>query len=104
MAGGVTLEVQYKSNKLEKQCTNRKEAVKKFGDRNAKSIFQRIQEIKSVDSVDTLVQFNIGRCHPLVGDRKGQYSMHLVHPYRLIFEEINGAIKIARIMEIVDYH
>lgn len=78
--------------------------MKKYGDRNAKLLFQRIQEIKSADSVEMLVQYNIGRCHPLIGNRKGQYSMDLTHPYRLIFEEMNGVLKVVKIMEIVDYH
>ena len=51
-----------------------------------------------------MVQYHIGRCHPLKGNRKGQYAMDLVHPYRLIFEQIEDEIKIANVMEIVDYH
>lgn len=51
-----------------------------------------------------MVQFHIGRCHPLKGNRKGQYAMDLVHPYRLVFEKIGNEIQIANVMEIVDYH
>ena len=51
-----------------------------------------------------MVQFHIGRCHPLKGNRKVQYAMDLVHPYRLVFEKIGNEIQIANVMEIVDYH
>lgn len=37
-------------------------------------------------------------------NRKGQYAVDLVHPYRLIFEKKDGEIQIANIVEIVDYH
>ncbi len=43
-----------------------------------------------------LVDFSIGRCHQLRGNRKGEYSMDLVHPYRMIFEHVDGKIE--------DYH
>ena len=51
-----------------------------------------------------MVQFHIGRCHTLKGNRKGQYAMDLVHPYRLVFEKIGNEIQIANVMKIVDYH
>lgn len=51
-----------------------------------------------------MIQFHIGRCHPLVHNRKGQYVVDLVHPYRLVFEKHGNDIQIAHIMEIVDYH
>ena len=51
-----------------------------------------------------MVQFHIGRCHPLKGNRQGQYAMDLVHPYRLVFEKTGDIIQIANVMEIVDYH
>lgn len=67
-------------------------------------IHQRIDEIRAADTVEMMVQFHIGRCHPLVNNRKGQYAVDLVHPYRLIFEKNGDEIQIANILEIVDYH
>jgi proteic killer suppression protein len=51
-----------------------------------------------------MLQFGIGRCHPLKGNRKSQYAVDLVHPYRLVFEKIGNEIQIANIIEIVNYH
>lgn len=98
------MDIRYKSRRLEEQCTNRTKAVKKYGERNAQKIFQRVQEIRSADSVEMLVKFNIGRCHPLTGNRAGQYAMDLDHPFRLIFEKVENEIKIVKIIEVVDYH
>ena len=70
----------------------------------AAKIQQRIEEICAALSVEMLIQFHIGRCHPLTGDRKGQYAMDLTHPYRLVFEKRNDRLVAVEILEIVDYH
>ena len=70
----------------------------------AELIHQRIDEISAADSVEMMIQFRIGRCHALTQNRKGQYAVDLVHPYRLVFEKHGNTIQIAHIVEIVDYH
>ena len=79
-------------------------AEKYYGKDMSNKIHQRIDEIRAADTVEMMVQFHIGRCHPLVNNRKGQYAVDLVHPYRLIFEKNGDEIQIANILEIVDYH
>ena len=70
----------------------------------AEKIDMRIGEISAADTVEMMIQFRIGRCHPLTQNRKGQYAMDLVHPYRLVFEKNGNEIQITNILEIVDYH
>lgn len=98
------MQVEYKTNKLEKICTIYEEAKKKYGDKMAEKIHQRIDEITAAESVEFIVQFRLGRCHALVGDRKGEYAVDLIQPYRLIFEKVGDNIQIAKIVEIADYH
>ena len=98
------MQVNYKNRHIEKICTNASVAAKKFDKCTVGLIQQRVDEIHAADSVEMLVQFGIGRCHQLVGDRKGQFAMDLVHPLRLVFEVIRDEIQIAEIQEIVDYH
>ena len=98
------MHITYKSKKIEKICTNVQEATKAYGNRMAELIDQRIGEISSTDTVEMMIQFHIGRCHPLKGDRKEQYAVDLVHPHRLVFERKGKEIQIANIVEIVDYH
>ena len=64
----------------------------------------RIDEIRAADTVEDMIKFKIGRCHSLKNNRKGQYAVDLVHPYRLVFEKHGNEIQVAHIMEIVDYH
>jgi len=98
------LDISYRTNKLEKVCTEASIAERKYGIEMAEKLQQRIDQIKAADSVETLIKFKIGRCHPLHQNRKEQYAMDLVHPYRLVFEKIGNITKIVKIIEIVDYH
>lgn len=98
------MQVNYRNRQIEKICTNASVATKKYGKRTAGLIHQRVDEIYAAVSVEMLVQFGIGRCHRLAGNRKGQYAMDLEHPLRLIFEVSRDEIQIAEIQEIVDYH
>ena len=98
------LKIEYKNKKLEKVCTDAKTAEKQYGCQMAEKIQMRIDQITAADSINMLVQLHIGRCHALTGDRKGQYAMDLVHPYRLVFQEKENSVEIALILDIVDYH
>lgn len=63
-------------------------------------------ELKSIATVEEMIQYRIGRCHPLKGDRNGQYALDLAHPFRLIIKKdgITNSIQIVKIIEIEDYH
>lgn len=100
----MALEVTYKNKSIQKVCTNANAARKEYGGEMAKKIHARIDQILAMDTVEELVLFRVGRCHPLHGDREGQYAMDLVHPYRLVFTKIGNEIQIAEVQEIVDYH
>lgn len=101
---GDGLDITYKNKSIKKVCTDAKTAERTYGQEMAEKIHQRIDEISAADTVEMMVQFRIGRCHPLKQNRKGQYAMDLVHPYRLVFEKNGDEIQIANILEVVDYH
>lgn len=98
------MQVEYKNKPIEKVCTNASFAEKKYGSQMAEKIQMRIDQISAADSVEQMIQYHIGRCHKLQGDRKDQYAVDLVHPQRLVFEKQGSKIQIACIIEIVDYH
>ena len=98
------MDITYKDKKIKKICTDATVASRKYGIENAEKIQQRISEIAAADTVEFMIRFKIGRCHPLVQNRKGQYAVDLVHPYRLVFEKKGEEIQIVNILEIVDYH
>lgn len=100
------MDITYKSRKLEKICEDKKVSVKSYGIDMANKIKLRINEIRASDSVEEMIQYQIGRCHALVGDRFGEYAVDLVQPFRLIFikNDDTKQIKVVKIMEIIDYH
>ncbi len=98
------MDITYKNKKIKKVCTDANAAEKMYGRKMAEKIQQRIDQITAADSVEMLIEFHIGRCHPLKQNRKGQYAVDLVHPYRLVFEKKGDEIQIAIVLEIVDYH
>ena len=101
---GEALDIEYKTKKIEKVCTEPKTAERTYGAEMAAKIHQRIDEIKAADSVETMIKFRIGRCHPLSNNRKGQFAVDLVQPYRLVFEKDGINIRLVIVLEIVDYH
>ena len=98
------MKIRYKNHKLYRVCTNAAAARKAYGGEMARRIHQRIDELTAADTVEMMVRYHIGRCHALTGNRAKQYALDLVHPYRLVFTVEHGAIQIADILEIVDYH
>ena len=100
------MDITYKSRKLEKICEDKKVSVKSYGIDMANKIKLRINEIRASDSVEEMIQYQIGRCHALIGDRFGEYAVDLVQPFRLIFikDDDTKQIKVVKIMEIIDYH
>ena len=98
------MKITYKSKNMEKVCTDAKAAERAYGREMAMKIHHRIDEIKAAETVEMMVECHIGRCHALTQNRRGQYAVDLVHPYRLVFEKSGEEIQIAHVMEIVDYH
>ena len=85
-------------------CTDASAAEKKYGREMAGKIQQRIDEICASESVEQMIQFHVGRCHPLHQNRQNQYAVDLVHQMLLVFEKQDVEVQIANIIEIIDYH
>ncbi len=85
---GGEVKITYKNKKIEKECTNVKTSDKIYGKHMTEKIHMRIDQIASADTIEMMIQYHIGRCHSLANNRKGQYAMDLVHPYRLVFEKM----------------
>nr|WP_277612546.1 type II toxin-antitoxin system RelE/ParE family toxin [Veillonella intestinalis] len=98
------MDVTYRTKKLEKVCTEGKEAKKTYGEEMSAKIFQRIKELKHSDNVETLIKFSVGRCHSLKGQLEGHYAMDLIHPYRLVFRKHEEKLDVVIIISIEDYH
>jgi len=102
----IELKIIYRTNKLQKICESCGfgYAKREYGKEMAERIHLRISEIKASVSIEEMVQYNIGRCHSLKGDKKGFFAMDLIHPYRLILSQDDDDICCVKIQRIEDYH
>ena len=57
---------------------------------------QRLMELKAAPCLDDILKVSPPRCHPLSGDRDGQLSVDLEHPYRLLFIPANDPIPLTQ--------
>jgi len=81
------LDISFKSTKLEKEINEGKRLNKIHGENRARKIMLRLAEFRAAICLNDLGSpySGPGRCHELTGNRKGQLSVDLDHPYRLIF-------------------
>ncbi len=82
------MEIAFRTSKLEKAFREGRKLTAVHGERRARLIMRRMQELRAVQTLGDLwpPYSGPGRCHELTGDRSGQLSLDLDHPYRLIFE------------------
>jgi plasmid maintenance system killer protein len=113
------VEIGFKDRKLEKECNDEKLLKRRHGERRAKLIKSRLAVFDAAGALSDLGQPYQGpyRCHELTGNRSGQLSVDLDHPYRLIFvpmrqpppQKSSGGLDWSQvtaisILEIVDTH
>ena len=85
------MDIIFREHKLQKTCNNFKELSRRFGDRMAKVIRRRLDDLRAASCLEHMKDVP-GRCHELRGDRAEQISLDLVHPKRLLFVAANNPI------------
>lgn len=78
------MEVSFDDADLAKTFWNPRELRRKHGAVRARRIQQRLEALAAVETLAAMRSMP-GRCHELHGDRAGQLSLDLDHPYRLLF-------------------
>jgi plasmid maintenance system killer protein len=78
------VDIQFKTEKLAKECNSAKLLLKNQGEARAKAIRRRLDALRAAVVLEDL-RNTPGRLHELKGDRKGQFSLDLDGPYRLLF-------------------
>ena len=77
---------------MQKLCSVSREAQRHLGARRGRRLQQRMMELKAATSLEDISRLPPARCHELTGNRKGQLSVDLEHPYRLLFIPANNPI------------
>jgi len=107
----------FKTRKLQKICSQSMESQKQLGAKCGRKLQQRMMELKAAQNLSDISRLPPPRCHELTGDRAGQFSVDLEHPYRLLFivandpypERESGGVDLdgvteIEIIEIADTH
>jgi proteic killer suppression protein len=79
----------FKTKKLQKICSQRREMQKHLGAGMAKKLQQRLMELNAAETLADISHLPPPGCHELTGNRAGQLSVDLEHPYRLLFVPAN---------------
>ncbi len=91
--------------------------MQKHWGKNARRLKLRLAELRAAVTLQDICRTPPARCHELTGDRKGQLSVDLQYPYRLIFKpdhsplprKADGGLDLDRVtkvivIEVVDTH
>ncbi len=84
--------IYFRTKKLHKVCNDTKLSKKELGLEMARKLQQRLMELKAASCLDDISRLPPQRCHLLTGNRDGQLSVDLKHPYRLFFIPANEPI------------
>ena len=79
------MRIYFKTKKLQKTCSVSKETIKQFGAKRGLKLQQRLMELRAAETLAEISHLPPHRCHELSGNRAGQLSVDLDHPYRILF-------------------
>jgi len=81
------MDVGFRTKRLRKQLSEARQLQKAHGKRRARVLQRRLLALQAARNLADFCPPYSGpeRCHELTGNRKGQLSVDLDHPYRLIF-------------------
>ena len=82
------MEITFANKKLMKQMNDSREMVKVHGSKRAKKLQIVMTQLHAAPNLGVFAPpySPPHRCHELTGNRKGQLSVDLDHPYRLILK------------------
>ncbi len=83
------MDIFFRTRKLQKICSTQKGAIKELGVNGGTKLMQRMAELNVANTLKDISHLPPPRLHELTGDRKGQFSVDLKHPYRLLFIPVN---------------
>ena len=76
----------YRNKKLEKEFCDTKLLKRRWGEEQGNLIARRLEQLKAADNLEVLRTLPQLKAHELRGNRAGQISIDVKHPYRLLIE------------------
>ena len=98
------MEIKFKNNTLKKNYKNYSNATKAYGKIVGRKYIDRINIISVTKEIGELVSMRPLKCHPLKGDRNGEWAIKLYGQMRLIFTLHGNNLEIVRIEEVSKHY
>ena len=98
------MKISFKTSRLQKEYEYHRNAVKSYGEPIARKYIQRVNLLKRAKNLDEVKALPGLNCHPLKGNRKGQWAVKLSGFYRLVFTVSGNALNLARIEEVSKHY
>ena len=98
------MEIAFRTRKLQRQYQRSADAARAYGDEVGRKYIARIDLMKQARDIEELRQLPVLHCHPLKGDRAGQWAVTLTGFHRLIFTLEGDRLEIAMIEEVSKHH
>jgi len=98
------VEVAFRTRKLRRQYERSADAVRAYGEQVGRRYVLRVNVMKAARDVEELRRLPALRCHPLTGDRAGQWAVSLSGFHRLIFTLESERLEIATIEEVSKHY
>lgn len=86
------MDIIFKTTKLAKECNEFRLLQKVYGERRARLIRRRLDELRAAGTLAEISHLPPPRMHQLKGERQGQISLDLDHPYRLVITVANNPV------------
>jgi plasmid maintenance system killer protein len=104
------------NRKLERDCSGDRAGARRFGAERWAILKRRLESLAAAPTLEDMRGVP-GNCHPLTGNRAGQFAINVTASYRLVFRPAHDALPLLsdggidrrlvtriRLEEVVDYH
>ncbi|MCX6363220.1 MAG: plasmid maintenance system killer [Actinobacteria bacterium] len=98
------MEIAFRTGKLRRQYELSTDALRAYGDEVGRKYIARINLTKQAGDIEELRKWSVLDCHPLKGDRAGQWAVTLTGFSRLIFTLEGDRLEIAMIEEVSKHY
>jgi len=86
------MDIDFKSKKLKRLCSEENHMVRHFGDQVALRLQDRLLDLLAADSLADLSMIPGARPHPLTGERDGQFAVDVTRSVRIVCEPNHDAL------------
>ena len=86
----IYMEISFKDERLKKLCEDHQSLCRKYGNKQADKIMQRIGELQALENLYDAFKLPQLNLHPLHDEYEGCFAVNILQPFRIILTPENG--------------